>query len=128
MMYPNMAAETDQIRIKDLRLRCVIGTYPQERRRKQDVVIQVRMDADLAAASRSDRIEDTVDYEAVEKRIIGAVETSSYQLIERLAGRIAQVCLEEPRVRAVEVEVAKPGALRFARTVSVVIRRKRRRP
>ncbi len=116
-------SESDRIVIKDLRLRCIIGTLPRERRRKQDVVIQVRMDADLDAASRSDRIADTVDYKAVKKRIMKAVEASCFQLIERLAGRIAEICLEESRVRGVEVEVAKPGALRFARTVSVVIRR-----
>ena len=113
----------DEIRIKDLRLRCVVGVYPEERREKQDVVIQVRMEADLDAASRSDFLSDTVDYKAIKKRIVLAVEASSYQLIERLAGRVAEICLDDPLVQAVEVEVEKPGALRFARTVSVVVRR-----
>ncbi len=113
----------DEIRIKDLQLRCVVGVYPEERREKQDVVIQVRMEADLDAASRSDFLSDTVDYKAIKKRIVLAVEASSYQLIERLAGRVAEICLDDPLVQAVEVEVEKPGALRFARTVSVVVRR-----
>jgi len=113
----------DEIRIQDLRLRCVVGVHPEERRDKQEVVIQIRMETDLEAASRSDDLAETVDYQAVKKRIVAAVEASSYYLIERLAGRIAQICLEEPRVRGVEVEVEKPGALRWARTVSVVIRR-----
>ena len=115
----------DEIRIKDLRLRCVVGVYPEERREKQDVVIQVRMEADLGAASRSDALADTVDYKAIKKRIVLAVEASSYQLIERLAGRVAELCLDDPRVQAVDVEVEKPGALRFARTASVVVRRRR---
>ena len=113
----------DEIRIKDLQLRCVVGVYPEERREKQDVVIQVRMEADLDAASRSDFLSDTVDYKAIKKRIVLAVEASPYQLIERLAGRVAEICLDDPLVQAVEVEVEKPGALRFARTVSVVVRR-----
>jgi FolB domain-containing protein len=113
----------DEIRIKDLRLRCIVGVYPEERREKQDVVIQVRMETDLGAASRSDALADTVDYKAIKKRIVSMVEASSYQLIERLAGRVAELCQEDPRVKAVEVEVEKPAALRFARTVSVVIRR-----
>jgi FolB domain-containing protein len=115
----------DQILIKDLRLRCIVGIYPEERREKQDVVIQVRMDADLGAASQSDDIHDSVDYKAIKKFIVKEVEDSTYQLIERLAGRIAEICLEHPKVQRVEVEVEKPGALRFARTVSVIIRRGR---
>ena len=115
----------DEIRIKDLQLRCIVGVYPEERREKQDVVIGVRMETDLGAASRSDELADTVDYKAIKKRIVTAVEASTYQLIERLAGRVAELCLEDPGVQAVEVEVEKPGALRFARTVSVTVRRRR---
>jgi len=122
---PETRRTDDQILIKDLRLRCIVGIYPEERREKQDVVIQVKMDADLLAASRSDDIEDSVDYKEVKKRIVREVESSSYRLIERLAGRVAEICLEHPRVQAAEVEVEKPGALRFARTVSVRIRRGR---
>ena len=116
---------TDEIRIKDLQLRCIVGVDPEERREKQDVVIQVRLEADLGAASCSDELRDTVDYQAIKKRIVVAVEDSTYHLIERLAGRVAELCLEDPRVQVAEVEVEKPGALRFARTVSVVVRRRR---
>jgi FolB domain-containing protein len=115
----------DEIRIKDLQLRCIVGVYPEERREKQDVVIQVRMEADLGDASRSDALSDTVDYKAIKKRIVAMVEASSFQLIERLAGGVAELCLADPRVQAVEVEVEKPAALRFARTVSVVVGRRR---
>ncbi|MBI5242020.1 MAG: dihydroneopterin aldolase [Elusimicrobia bacterium] len=113
----------DEIRIKGLALRCIVGVYPEERREKQDVVINVALSADLDAASRSDMLSDTVDYKAIKKRIVAMVEDSSFQLIEKLAGRVAEICLEAPGVKAVEVEVEKPGALRFARTVSVVVRR-----
>ena len=115
----------DEVRIKDLALRCIVGVFPEERKEKQDVVIQVRMETDLGPASRSDDLADTVDYKAIKKRIVSEVEASAYLLIEKLAGRIAEICLEDPRVRRAEVEVEKPGALRFARTVSVVVRRER---
>jgi FolB domain-containing protein len=115
----------DEIRIKGLALRCVVGVYPEERRERQDVVINVRLEADLGPASRSDDLRETVDYKALKKRIVAMVEDSSFQLIEKLAGRIAEICLEDPGVLAAEVEVEKPGALRFARTASVTIRRQR---
>jgi len=115
----------DLVRIKDLALRCVVGVHPDERKAARDVVVQVTMEADLSEASRSDDLAHAVDYEAAQRRILKAVEGSSFRLIERLAGRVAEACLEDPRVTAVEVEVEKPGALPSARTVSVLLRRVR---
>lgn len=117
----------DVVSVKDLVLRCVVGVHPGERRAKRKVLVQLRMETDLREASRTDDLSATVDYEAVTRRIAEAVESSSFLLIERLAGRIAETCLKEPRVAAVEVEVEKPGALSSSRTVSVRIRRARTR-
>ncbi len=116
-----------KIRISDLQLRCIIGIYPEERREKQDIVIHVELDAELGRAVETDCIDDTVDYKTLKKRIIHEVEQSQYLLIERLAGRVSELCLEDPKVNAVRVQVEKPGALRFARTVSVEIYRARAR-
>ena len=115
----------DRIHVRDLRLRCVLGIYPEERREKQDITVNIVLYADLRAAGRSDRIEDTVDYKEVKKRVVALVEGSSSFLIEHLAQRVAGLCLEEPRVEAVRVTIDKPGALRFARSVAVEIFRKR---
>jgi len=111
----------DKIHIKDLLLRCIVGVYSEERQEKQDVVMNITLHADLSTACRSDRIEDSIDYKAVKKKVIATVEQSSFFLIERLAERIAEVCLEDPRVRRAQVSVEKPGALRFARTVGIEI-------
>lgn len=116
---------TDRIHIRDLALRCVIGVYPEERREKQDVVVNVVMETDHSAAAKSDRLEDAVDYKTIKKEIIRLVEGSSFNLIETLADRIARVCLSNPKVQAATVTVDKPGALRFARSVAVEITRAR---
>jgi dihydroneopterin aldolase/D-erythro-7,8-dihydroneopterin triphosphate epimerase len=115
----------DEIHIRDLALRCVIGVYPQERRAKQDVVVNVTLYAELRAAGRSDRIDDTVDYRAIKQSIVEMVEASSYELIERLAEAVASLCLADEKVLRARVLVEKPGALRFARTVGVEIVRER---
>ena len=115
----------DKIHIRDLHLRCIIGTFEEERRAKQDVLIDITLYADLKAAGRSDRLEDTVDYKALKKRVIAMVENSSCRLLERLTERIAEICLSETHVRGVSVTVDKPGALRFARSVAVEIVRDR---
>jgi len=119
----NDFARLDRIHIRDLHLRCVVGVNSDERREKQDVVINITLHADLKTPGKSDQIADTVDYKAIKKKIIGVVENSSCFLVEHLAELIANVCLAHHRVRRVNVIVDKPGALRFARSVAIEITR-----
>ena len=120
-------SDLDQIRITDLLLRCIVGINPEERENKQDVVINLVLFADLSAAGRSDNIDDTVNYRTIKNQVVALVESSSYFLVEKLAEEIARECLEHRQVVAVEVSLEKPGALRFARSVGVTIRRWRHR-
>src|ERR1043166_4665865 len=120
-----MSTATDRILIKDLMLRCVIGLGEEERREKQDVLINLILWADLRNAAASDSIKDAVDYSALKKRIITLVEGSQYHLAETLADRVATLCLEEAAVLQVQVTVEKPTALRFAHSVGVEIIRSR---
>ena len=115
----------DQIHIRDLGFRCIIGINEEERREKQDVGVHITLWADLLQACRSDRIEDTVDYKALKKQILAMGEQSQFNLIEALAERIAEICLQDRRVSQVRVSVEKPAALRFAKAVAVEIVRVR---
>ncbi len=115
----------DRIRICDLLVRCILGINESERREKQDVVISLALYTDLHKAGKSDRIEDTVDYRALKKRILPMVESSQYFLVEALAEAVAELCLDQQGVRQVDVRVEKPNALRFSRSVAVEITRKR---
>ena len=113
----------DRIFIRDLALRCIIGIYPEERREKQDVVINVEMHCDLRKAGRSDELSDTVDYKAIKKAILKLVEESGFQLIESLAESIADIALADDRIQQAVVTIDKPGALRFAKSSAVEITR-----
>lgn len=113
----------DRILINDLTARCIIGINDDERREKQDVVINLAIYADLKKACTTDIFEDTVDYRAMKKKILAMTEESSYFLVEALAEKIAGICLDHQRVKKVRVRVDKPSALRFARTVGVEIKR-----
>lgn len=115
----------DQILIRDLQFRCIVGVDQDERRDKQDVVARITLHVDLRKAGRTDAIEDTVDYRALKKEILSMAEDSRFHLIEALAESIAKICLTRDRVSRVEVIVEKPGALRFARMVGVRIVRSR---
>ena len=115
----------DEIHIRDLQFRCIVGVNEDERREKQDVVAQITLYLDLRGAGATDNMVDTVDYKALKKQILGMAEQSTFRLVEALAQHIAEICLGDERVRRVAVGVDKPGALRFARTVGVRIVRDR---
>ncbi|MBN1246132.1 MAG: 2-amino-4-hydroxy-6-hydroxymethyldihydropteridine diphosphokinase [Anaerolineae bacterium] len=115
----------DQIHIKDLLLRAIVGINQEEREKRQDVRINITLVADTSRAGLTDAIEDAVNYKTITKQVIRMVETSSFFLVERLAAEIAELCLADPKVEAARVFVEKPGALRFARSVGVEIERTR---
>ncbi len=116
---------TDRIVVRELLVRCVLGLTDEERRERQNVLISWVLFTDLRTATESDRVEDSVDYRELKKRVLAMAEQSSYHLLETLAARVADVCLSYPRVRRVQVTVEKPGALRFARSVAVRLTRAR---
>lgn len=116
----------DKIHIRDLQVRCIIGIFPEERKEKQDVIINITLHADLHNACKTDDIDDTLDYKHVKKQILKLVEQSECRLVEHLADLIAKACLRAKKVMRVEVTVDKPNALRFARSVAVEIIREHR--
>lgn len=115
----------DVILIRDLLLRAIIGINDDERRNRQDVLINIRMRTDTRTAAASDRIEDAVNYRTIAKNVIELVENSSFLLVEKLAGEVAALCLQDERVNSVQVTVEKPTALRFAASVGITIERTR---
>jgi D-erythro-7,8-dihydroneopterin triphosphate epimerase len=115
----------DRILISDLLVRCIIGVRDEERRDKQDVLINLALSVDLRKAGTSDRLEDSVDYRALNKQILSMAESSQFLLVEALAQAVADICLGHPSVKEVTVRIEKPGALRFARSVGVEIVRQR---
>ncbi len=115
----------DRVKISGLRVNCIIGVDESERLAPQPVEIDIALDVDLAAAGASDDIADAVDYRSLTDTVVSTVESSSYLLIEALATRVADVCLEESKVAAVEVTLKKPGAMPMADYAAVTLRRTR---
>ena len=116
----------DKIHIRELLVRCSVGIFEWEKQTLQDVVISLSLHVDLSTAGRSDAIGDTVDYKQLKHRIMSHVETEQFALIERMAEEVADICLENPLVKQVDVLIDKLGALRFARSVAVEISRTRK--
>lgn len=115
----------DTLFLRDLAVNAIVGVNPDERTERQPLILNVELECDLSACCRNDRLEDTVNYKSLQDRIVRETENGRYLLIERLAQRIAEICLEEDKVQSVTVTVDKPRALRFARSAAVRITRKR---
>lgn len=114
---------TDRIEVRDLLVRCIVGINPEERVKKQDVIINLTLFGDMRQAGASDDIADAINYKTLTKRVIDHVEESEYLLVEKMAHKIAEIAVVEFGVERAIVSVEKPGALRFARSVGVVIER-----
>ena len=97
----------DRILIAGLRELGIHGVLPEERLRPQPFEVDVELHVDLAKAGASDHLADTVDYAEVCDAVSRVVAQESYQLLERLAQRIADVCRSDERVTGVVVEVRK---------------------
>jgi 7,8-dihydroneopterin aldolase/epimerase/oxygenase len=117
----------DRIALRGLRVRGHHGVYDHERRDGQDFVVDVTVWLDLAPAGASDDLADTLDYGALAQRVAAIVGGPPANLIEAVAGHVADAVLTDPRAAAVEVTLHKPQApipLEFA-DVAVVIHRTR---
>lgn len=98
----------DRIEISGLQVFGHHGVFPEERQRGQMFAVDLVLECDLSAAAASDALADTVDYDALARRVAGEIAGTRFTLIEALASHLADVVLREARVTAVEVRVAKP--------------------
>lgn len=115
----------DQIFIKDLVARGIIGVNNWEREKPQEILINVALFTDLRKAGESDNLEDTVSYRTVAKMVLAHAESAKRFTVEALAEDLAKICLGFQAVQKVIIRVEKPGAARFARSVGVEIERRR---
>lgn len=113
----------DVVYIKDLRIETIIGIFDWEREIKQVVSMDLEMASDNRLAADNDSIENALDYKSVAKRVISFVEQSDFQLVETLAEEVAVIIREEFKVPWLRLRLGKPGALRGAADVGVIIER-----
>lgn len=113
----------DIIFIQGLKIDTVIGIYDWERKIRQDVVIDLQMSADIESASKTDNIEQTLNYKSICKRLIEYVQNSEFQLVETLAERITQIVVKEFQVDWVKLTLNKGEAVTGAKGVGVIIER-----
>lgn len=105
--------------IKNLKVTCIIGTDKYEREHEQEICMQLYLWTDIAKASRSDNLEDALDYRAIYDEVVRRVEYSKFYLIERLAYEVATICMQHPLTRKAKVVIEKIGALEKAESSGI---------
>jgi D-erythro-7,8-dihydroneopterin triphosphate epimerase len=108
------------IRIKNLKISTFIGFNPEELVNRQDVIINLEIEAEVPEeAMLADEPLGIFDYKVITKKIIEYVEAGRFKLLEVLTKQILLLIMKEELVRYVRVKVDKPGALRHTDSVSV---------
>ena len=115
----------DKVIINDLLVRGIIGVNDWERKRPQDILINLTLFTDTKRAGKTDNLDDCVNYSTMSKKIQAHAESAERLTVEALANDLAKICFEDNGVQKVVVRVEKPGAVRFARSVGVEIERSR---
>ena len=103
-------AGPDTISLIGMRVFAYHGLLADEQASGQEFVIDVTVHANLAKAAKSDDIADTIDYGALAAAIHARATIERWNLIERVAERIADLVMEDPRATGVAVRVHKPAA------------------
>ncbi len=127
LYFPTPLADAEaamrHVFVRDLVLSASVGVYDHEKTAPQ----RIRLNLDLAvregAGEIQDSLENVVCYETVLDRVRAIVEAGHVNLVETLAERIAQACLEDARVRRAQVSVEKLDVFQEADSVGVTIER-----
>ncbi|HUB11576.1 MAG TPA: dihydroneopterin aldolase [Acetobacteraceae bacterium] len=134
MDTPRIASSTRALRhvfLRDMVLAASIGVYPHEEAAKQRVRINVDLgveDDGARALSRArvgrDELSRVVDYEKIAAAVRQIVAAGHVRLVETLAERVAEACLEDPRVHLARVRVEKLDIFADATSAGVEIERR----
>jgi len=114
---------SDVLFIHGLRLHTQIGTHTWEQQIKQLIITDIDLTLDLSPASKSDNIEDALDYSVLCRKITKFVEDYSFNLLEALADALAKFILQEFKVEHITLRLTKPAALPHLQAAGVVIKR-----
>lgn len=115
---------TDSIVIAELELRARVGVTAQERSESQRLTANLILEPKRDFMALCDDLGNTVDYAAVCEKVKNCAEARERNLIETLAGDIAEMVMADFELESVEVELRKfvlPGT----RYVGVRIRRQK---
>ena len=115
--------QSDVVFVKGLKVEAVIGVYDWERVITQPLLIDIALETDISRAAVSDDVSDALNYKDVCDDVSLWCQSIKAQLLEHLAGQIADKLLEKYTCHKITLSVAKPTAIEQADAVGVQITR-----
>ena len=115
--------QSDVVFVKGLKVGAVIGVYEWERAITQPLLIDIAMETDISRAAVSDDVSDALNYKEVCDDVSAWCQAIKAQLLEHLAGQIADKLLEKYSCHKITLSIAKPTAIEQADAVGVQITR-----
>ena len=112
------------IKIKNLRLKPIIGVYKHEQITPQEIIINLVLEYDARKAMESDNLEDALDYDIIKAQIESLVDDNRFRLLERMADHILTTILAHDIIQKATIEIDKPAAMDKADSVSFTLSRK----
>ena len=111
----------DILQITALSTKTHIGIHPWEQRILQQLLLDIRIHTDFTTCNN--QLENTIDYEKLCKQVTTYIESNSFELIETVAEKVAQLIKNEFHVIELMVSVSKPHAIKNAGNICVTINR-----
>ncbi|MGE3919672.1 MAG: dihydroneopterin aldolase [Gammaproteobacteria bacterium] len=113
----------DKVFVHDLKVMTTVGAYSWEQAIKQTIYIDYELQTDASRASKTDQLNETIDYTAIADRIVEDLADYRCTLVETLAEHIAEIILNEFAVTWLRLTIRKPGIIPAAKEVGIVIER-----
>lgn len=120
-----MKAVRDIVFIEGLSCEASIGVFDWERDIKQTLLLDLELGLDFSKAAASDKIDHAVSYAEVSEHVIELVQSKHHDLLEHLAEKISQSVMHTFPIDTLRIKLAKPGAVKEAKSVGVIIERER---
>lgn len=107
------------IKIKNLRLKTIIGVYEWEESFDREIIVNVIIETDHNSSMQSDNVKDVIDYDVIVNKIKNFIDTNRCQLIEKMVGEILTLIMQDKRINKCTLEIDKLKVYDFVDSCSV---------
>lgn len=109
------------IKIKNLKLKTIIGVYDWEQNIDRDITINAQITTDCNQSLQSDDLNDAIDYDEIVTKIKNVIAAKRYNLVEKMIQDVMDEIMSDSRLKKCILEIEKVGAVADLESFSVTI-------
>jgi dihydroneopterin aldolase len=115
------------IGFEDHQVRCIIGVNPEEREKEQDLLIDVKVKTSFSSCIRSDKVQETINYEELANICTRLAQDRQYRLLETLAHDVLNQFFEQFDLESAWIRIKKPKAIPSAKYAIVELEKHKKK-